>query len=102
MSEFIDAVQKVAELAKGEFAYVFAWVGESSGIHHSVRLTNCTYEKMDEVITEYLNDYTPEGLTVDQSVYVILTFECCEDGEYIVNDEDIVKVEKVTRFVIPF
>ncbi len=112
MSEFTDAIQKVTELATGEFAYVFAWVGECSGIHHSVLLTNCTYEKMDEIITEYLNEYTPEGLTVNQSVYVVLTLaweydDSSEDGdgrsgEYVVDDEDIVKFESVEKVEIVF
>lgn len=110
MSEFTDAIQKVTELAKGEFAYVFAWVGECSGIHHSVLLTNCTYEKMDEIITEYLNEYTPEGLTVNQSVYVVLTFameyinedENGVDGEYVVDDEDIVGVVEVEKVEFVF
>jgi ubiquinone biosynthesis protein Coq4 len=58
MSELTDSIQKVTELATGEFAYVFARVGECSGIHHSVLLTNCTYEKLDEIIIEYLSKTT--------------------------------------------
>ena len=112
MSELTDSIQKVTELATGEFAYVFAWVGECSGIHHSVLLTNCTYEKLDEIITEYLNEYTPECLTVNQSVYVVLTLaweydDSSEDGdgksrEYVVDDEDIVKVVEVEKVEIVF
>ena len=112
MSEFTDAIQKVTELAKGEFAYVFAWMDECSGIHHSVLLTNCTCEKMDEIIAEYLSEYTPEGLTVNQSVYVVLTLawkydDSSEDGdgesgEYVVDDEDIVKFEAVEKVEIVF